>query len=507
MVFCGPGKMHKATNKPETAAKYLLIAISLYYIIVLFYLIAKRIAYPFELEWLEGDMLLTAIRVMEGKAIYAAPGYEYVSGIYPPVYYFAVASFFKVFEPGFFVIRSVSVLGLIGVLSIVFAVINRETSVRWLGIAGLGFFSAFYAFHASWYDIARLDSFFYLLLLSAIFVASMVNRNPWAVVVSSILFCLAIYTKQSALVFSPFAFLYIFMHDKRQSFVFAGILAVSCLIVFILLQLSSEGRFIDFTLLRPLSFPNEPGYLYKYIQDVIAGFPVLAALTLGFVLVVVSDYKKTKIITIWEIMLIPAVMTYIRIRPVVGAYLNDSIYLTLWFSILVPIWLNRYVIEGKIKKLKYLGTVILALIIFQLSLLWFAPGKWVPSSGSVAKGNSVIQRLREAEGPVFVHLHPVYAWLAEKETHFNSVNLWAYNLPAKLEARPQFEVTELYEKISGQYFSVIVLDNQSDWYGEKIVELVRRHYRLESRISYDTDKEFMTLTGFETRPETIWVPK
>jgi hypothetical protein len=98
------------------------------------------------------------------------------------------------------------------------------------------------------------------------------------------------------------------------------------------------------------------------------------------------------------------------------------------------------------------------LLCVQFLLAWYPPGRWLPSSESSAKGKEIVERLRDAKGPVFVHLHPVYAWLAGKEPHLNSVNLWAYNL-----SEPEFKATELYDKVAGQHFSVIVLDNRSEW--------------------------------------------
>jgi 4-amino-4-deoxy-L-arabinose transferase-like glycosyltransferase len=494
--------LDNAIGKLEVAIKYFLIAASAYYLLVLFYIIANRINYPFEIEWLEGDMLLTAIRVMEGKAIYASPGLDYVPGIYPPVYYYAVAAFFKLFEPGFFAIRLVSLTGLAGVLVIVFSVIAKETRAYWLGFVGMGLFASFYSFHASWYDIARLDSFFFLLLLSGIYFSSCVNKFAWAAVVSSLLFSLAIFTKQSALIFAPFAFLYIYMNNRRDSYKFLFLLSIVSISVLAILQTTSSGWFVDYTLLRPLSFPRDPGALHLVIQDIIYGFPLLLIMSSVLVLLAVILRGRKIELTVWELMLIPAVIVYFRVRPIVGAYHNDSIYLSLWFSILIPVWLKKYALGHNISYARNLGVAILALLCVQFLLAWYSPGRWLPSSESSAKGKEIVERLRDAKGPVFVHLHPVYAWLAGKEPHLNSVNLWAYNL-----SEPEFKATELYDKVAGQHFSVIVLDNRSEWYSRELIDLVKKHYKPERYINYNNDRVLSTLSGFETRPESIWVPR
>jgi hypothetical protein len=99
-------------------------------------------------------------------------------------------------------------------------------------------------------------------------------------------------------------------------------------------------------------------------------------------------------------------------------------------------------------------------------------------------------------------LHPVYAWLAGKKPHFNTANLFAYNL-----AQPEYEIVEIREKIANRYFSIIVLDDQSGFYNSELVSLVEESYKLEKKIEYKNKKEFSTLSGLKTRPETIWSPR
>ena len=48
--------------------------------------VSKRIAYPYDLEWMEGGMLAHAARVADGQSLYVSPSLDFIPFIYPPLY-------------------------------------------------------------------------------------------------------------------------------------------------------------------------------------------------------------------------------------------------------------------------------------------------------------------------------------------------------------------------------------------------------------------------------------
>ena len=487
----------------ELLLKLCLLGISSWFIAVLAYCISKRIGFPFEFEWLEGDMLLTAVRVLEHKSIYSAPGMDYMCGIYPPFYYIAVAAAFWLFEPSLLVLRGVSVLSLILIFVLMYNIVFREIRLRWLAVVSMGVFAGFYDFHASWYDIGRLDSFFYCLLLFGLWLASQINRWKWAAVGSSIVLCLAIFTKQSTAIYIPFVILFLFLRNKKQSLIFTVLFSTLCCLFFLYLQVSSHGWFANFAIVRPISFPKDNQNVAGIINDIFKVFPVLLLMAGAGVVTVLFRWRKWAEVSIWEIMFIPSIIAYIRIRPITGSWANDSIYLTLWLSILVPIWLQKFVMAGKVTSYRRcLNLLAMALLCIQLMNLFYQPSHWVPLGESVAKGNQLLQRLRAAPGPVFVHLHPVYAWLAGKKPSLTAANVWAYNLGGQ----PRYEPLDLFEKISNRYFSVIVLDDMSIAWNGEILGLIEKNYTFESTIEYENNMAFKPITGYQQRPVDILIP-
>ena len=44
---------------------------------LLLYTVARRVAYPYDLEWMEGGMLVHAWRLMHGETIYPPPSVDF----------------------------------------------------------------------------------------------------------------------------------------------------------------------------------------------------------------------------------------------------------------------------------------------------------------------------------------------------------------------------------------------------------------------------------------------
>ena len=48
--------------------------------------VAARIGYAYELEWMEGGLLTHAARISDGSGIYVAPSIDFIPYLYTPLY-------------------------------------------------------------------------------------------------------------------------------------------------------------------------------------------------------------------------------------------------------------------------------------------------------------------------------------------------------------------------------------------------------------------------------------
>ena len=66
---------------------------ALYQITLLANAIAHRVAYPYDLEWMEGGMLHHALRIQQGQGIYNPPSIDFIPYLYTPLYPALLAMF------------------------------------------------------------------------------------------------------------------------------------------------------------------------------------------------------------------------------------------------------------------------------------------------------------------------------------------------------------------------------------------------------------------------------
>src|SRR5574340_192041 len=70
------------------------------YFFVYIWIVVKRINYPFELEWIEGEMVNQVHRLLHGDLIYQEPGIDFASFMYPPFYYYVASGVSIIFGDG-----------------------------------------------------------------------------------------------------------------------------------------------------------------------------------------------------------------------------------------------------------------------------------------------------------------------------------------------------------------------------------------------------------------------
>ena len=86
-----------------------LFVLAAAYAVVLAFVILNRMTWPYEIEWMEGGMLMHAVRVRLGEGIYVEPSASFVPYFYTPLYPLVVAGLASAGLPlGFGLGRAVS---------------------------------------------------------------------------------------------------------------------------------------------------------------------------------------------------------------------------------------------------------------------------------------------------------------------------------------------------------------------------------------------------------------
>ncbi len=178
--------------------RYLIVIASFLFIAMFGYITISRIAYPYELEWMESGSLVQAARVLAGEPLYTEPSIQYVPFIYTSLYLYLSALFIKLFGFGFFALRAVSLLATTGSVYLIYQMVKSKTGNILPAVLSAGLFAAAFPYSGGWFDIARVDSLFLFLLLLAGWLIYQ-NRDG-TLFLAGVSLALAYFTKQTALV-------------------------------------------------------------------------------------------------------------------------------------------------------------------------------------------------------------------------------------------------------------------------------------------------------------------
>ena len=205
---------------------------------------ARRLSYPFTIEWLESNSLVEVHRLLTGRPLYAAPTVGYVPDGYPPLYFALCAAAAAVAGPSYFTLRLVSVVSSVVCFAVLGRLVQRETGSAAAGTAAAGLFAATYFVTGTWFDVARVDSLFLALSVSALYTARWA-RDRRGAVLAGVLLAAVFLTKQNGLAEGVAVLAALACGPRRRlagpaALTYAGLLAASTL----MLSLTSHGWYL-----------------------------------------------------------------------------------------------------------------------------------------------------------------------------------------------------------------------------------------------------------------------
>ena len=166
-----------------------------------FWLVAQRVPYPFELEWMEGAMADHAWRIAAGQPLYCEPTPEHVPFLYAPLLFWCAGLLMKLGVSELLALRGIACSASIGVAMLVGHWVRQHTGRLVPGLVATGVFLAGYGWLWWWYDLARNDSLFLLTILGTAYALQHGGRHRVAMAAS--LAVVAMLAKQSAAMWLP----------------------------------------------------------------------------------------------------------------------------------------------------------------------------------------------------------------------------------------------------------------------------------------------------------------
>ena len=258
-------------------ARAVLLGVALAYPVAFLLVAALRVPSPLPLDGLEYAIVRSVHRLLNGQSVYGAPTLGYVPLVYTPAYYYVSALVARVVGPGFLPLRLVSLASSLPSLGVIFALVRRETSSLRAATLAACLYAALFRAGGAYFDAARVDALFMLLLLAAMY-ALRAARRPAALAAAGALFGLAFFAKQPAIVIAAIMMVPLALDRGRAAWwAVAGCTAVM-VPGFALLEWRSGGWFSYYTLQVALNQPMQPQRVVGFLKTAMLDPMPVAAL-------------------------------------------------------------------------------------------------------------------------------------------------------------------------------------------------------------------------------------
>ena len=420
---------YQRLHRPLQAA---LAIFSVAFIALFFYIALRRMHFPLQLEWLEGGVLDTAVRVLHQQAIYVQPTYRFVPNIYTPLFFYVAAPALRFFGTSLATLRLISTLCTAGCFALLFAQTRLITRNTLAGVLSAGLFAALYGSVDAWYDLARIDMLFVLLTLLAILFSYRGHA-----VLAALTFVLAYQTKQAAGIIAVFVLLHELQKPRRIALglgtFFAGTFAS-----ILYLNHRSSGWYSYYTLHLPAGHALVPTELISFFTRSLFNHLglAIAVILIGLLFssweAPTSHTNQTSRRRLVYFLCATTTGTFTsalsgRIHS--GGSVNVMLPLYAWIAVLFGIAfaaamrasLEDAAPQSSKQVIPPLRPIILAMCVMQLAALVYPLDKLLPTKPATQEAQAAFNRIAATPGDLFVIGNTIDLSPAGKQSFANSV--------------------------------------------------------------------------------------
>ncbi len=457
-----------------------------------------RLAYPFDLEWMEGSMVHHVSRVLAAKPLYGPPTLEFTPFLYPPLYYYVSAAVARFTGLGFLPLRLVSFASSIVIFWCIYRLAQRDTGSRYAGVLAAGLFAAIYRIGGAWFDLARNDSLFLALMLSAVFLVRF--RESYAGWASAgVLLALSALTKQTALMMAAPLLIYAALADCKRAAVltltFAGVLGSATWA----LNATTHGWYWYYVVRLPRQIQaSSPERFPFWTHDIVSAIPILSALAMATLIVAVASRDRHR--AFWPLVALGGIGAARLSRLHVGAYDNVLIPVYVCLSVLGGIAAARLSALFAPHRRPFVRLFVAVLCAIQLVALRYSIKEQVPSTHDAELAVQFGRRIAETGGEVFMPFHSFVATPSGPVMHAHS---WAvFDVLRGGDAAAVTRLTgEIKYAFDEHQYRMVVIDKIEPWMEPDL----DTSYRPSEPVP--GSESLWTRTGYYTHPRWIYVPR
>lgn len=421
------------------------------------WVVAGRIRYPYDLEWMESGMLTHALRLLHGQPIYAPPSIDFIPHLYTPLYPLVVAGLAHLTgDVSYTLARAVSLLAFVSALGIAFLWARREGGSWLAGLVALSLPLATFAQTGGFFDLARSDSLQLFLTVAGAKVAYDARSRHADMVLAAVLLVAAFFAKQTAAPLIVFIGLGL-LPARRPSVLTLAVAGCALFGLCLLVSNSASGGWFWTYIFR--LHQSHPFYSHRaYIETPRTLLTLLgvAALVIPWALLSEglrrdADSRSDELEVpppapvgpqptpggLWFLSwlglggLVTSMISFGTQWAHTNAYIPGIFFPSLAIAVAAGRLLHRMdepraQTSGSRRGRALRQALVWGLLAASLypRMRELDPRAHIPTAADRAAGDAVIEKLRSAPGEVLIPFHPFYAHLAGKRTFLHRMGIW-----------------------------------------------------------------------------------
>lgn len=485
----------------RAAVDAVAVAGLVYVLVLLGRTVGPRLGAPYDLEWMEGGMLVHAARVASGQPLYVHPGPDFIPFIYPPLYHAVLGAWGAVaggvdYLPG----RVLSVLG-VAVAAAALAAAARTEGLRWPAVAAaVAAFVSTYEDVGAFFDLVRIDG-----LGLGLWAAALLAVRRGHLRSGGLLLVAAFATKHHAAAAGLPALIWLWRSAGRAAALRFAAWSVGPACGFMAaMAFEGDGAFFTYLLGVPAGHPFVlERALWGAPGELLRGLPASAA-ALGAALGAAAWARRREGATggaavdgrtfwLWQGLL--AVALALVMRGHHGGFLN----------VLMPaFWalaLGGALAAGAVAARRPgLGLALATALAVQGAARGWDPARYTPPPGAAEAHARVVERLRALPGPL---LAPWSPWLPVQAGHapgFHLIALWDVD-----HDRGPYgdDLGPIAAAFAAHRWAGVLVGN--DGKGGHLRLGFPEAYRAGPRVA-PAGNVLQTRSGWRTGPTSVWVP-
>ena len=296
-----------AADPAVTVWLWLLVAFLLYRLVKYLLYAFDHITFPFDYDAGEGLILSRAWILAQGGNVYSPITEEpYFVMNYPPVFEGLVALLIKVFGPGHWIGRILSVMSALLAGHFISGIVRNTTQRALPGVfAGLLFFGSCWL--TTWSVLSRIDVFGLMCVLAGLMVMTRAMKTNKAILViaGALLFSLALFTRQSYIA-APLACALTYMSSSRKTpeakrghkLLFLSVMILFPAIIFAVLTWITNGEFYRHSVIYTMG-DFDFGNFVRWMKEFINMHGVLVGISLVYALVCWRKKRHGMLVLFW----------------------------------------------------------------------------------------------------------------------------------------------------------------------------------------------------------------